>query len=108
LSPLESTISPAWFAFPITVRPDAPFARRDLTDWLEERQIETRFLFAGNITRQPGYRHIEHRVVGDLPNSDLVMRSAFFVGVYPGLDDARLDYMLEAFTGFFRQYVGSL
>jgi CDP-6-deoxy-D-xylo-4-hexulose-3-dehydrase len=99
---------PAWFAFPITVRPDAPFARRDLTDWLEERQIETRFLFAGNITRQPGYRHIEHRVVGDLPNSDLVMRSAFFVGVYPGLDDARLDYMLEAFTGFFRQYVGSL
>jgi CDP-6-deoxy-D-xylo-4-hexulose-3-dehydrase len=99
---------PAWFAFPITVRPDAPFARRDLTDWLEERQIETRFLFAGNITRQPGYRHIEHRAVGDLSNSDLVMRSAFFVGVYPGLDDARLDYMLEAFTGFLRQYTSSL
>ena len=65
-------------------------------------------LFAGNITRQPGYRHIKHRTVGDLPNSDLVMRSAFFVGVYPGLDNARLDYMLEAFGDFFRQIGESL
>jgi CDP-6-deoxy-D-xylo-4-hexulose-3-dehydrase len=92
---------PAWFAFPIAVRPEAPFTRRDLTGWLEERNIETRFLFAGNITRQPGYRHIEHRVVGDLSNSDLVMRSAFFVGVYPGLDDMRLTYIQEAFDDFF-------
>jgi CDP-6-deoxy-D-xylo-4-hexulose-3-dehydrase len=93
---------PAWFAFPIAVRPGAPFTRHDLTGWLEERNIETRFLFAGNITRQPGYRHIQHRVVGDLPNSDLVMRSTFFVGVYPGLDDARLTYIQEAFGDFFR------
>jgi CDP-6-deoxy-D-xylo-4-hexulose-3-dehydrase len=98
---------PAWFAFPITVRPGAPFTRRDLTDWLEERNIETRFLFAGNIVRQPGYRNIKHRTVGDLPNSDLVLRSAFFIGVYPGLDDARLAYMLEAFTDFFRQSADS-
>jgi len=92
---------PAWFAFPVSVRPDAPFTRRDLTGWLEGRNIETRFLFAGNITRQPGYRHIQHRTVGDLPNSDLVMRSTFFVGVYPGLDDTRLTYMQEAFDDFF-------
>ena len=93
---------PSWFAFPLSVRPGAPFVRRDLTDWLEGRNIETRFLFAGNIIRQPGYRHIRHRAVGDLPNSDLVMRSTFFVGVYPGLDDARLAYMQEAFDDFFR------
>jgi CDP-6-deoxy-D-xylo-4-hexulose-3-dehydrase len=98
---------PAWFAFPITVRPDAPFTRRDLTGWLEGRNIETRFMFAGNITRQPGYRHIRHRTVGDLPNSDLVMRSAFFIGVYPGLDDARLTYIQEAFDDFFRPFVNS-
>jgi CDP-6-deoxy-D-xylo-4-hexulose-3-dehydrase len=98
---------PAWFAFPITVRPGAPFTRRDLTGWLEGRNIETRYLFAGNITRQPGYRHIRHRTVGDLPNSDLVMRSTFFVGVYPGLDDARLAYMQEAFGDFFRLFVHS-
>jgi CDP-6-deoxy-D-xylo-4-hexulose-3-dehydrase len=92
---------PAWFAFPVSVRPDAPFTRRNLTGWLEGRNIETRYLFAGNITRQPGYRHIQCRTVGDLPNSDLVMRSTFFFGVYPGLDDARLTYIQEAFDDFF-------
>jgi CDP-6-deoxy-D-xylo-4-hexulose-3-dehydrase len=91
---------PAWFAFPITVRPGAPFTRRDLTTFLEERNIETRLLFAGNVARQPGYRHIEHRAVGDLLNSDLVLRSTFFVGVYPGLDDARIAYVLDAFADF--------
>jgi len=92
---------PSWFAFPITVRPSAPFARRDLITFLEGRNIETRLLFAGNIVRQPGYRHIEHRAVGDLPNSDLILRSSFFVGVYPGLDDARIAYILETFADFF-------
>jgi CDP-6-deoxy-D-xylo-4-hexulose-3-dehydrase len=98
---------PAWFAFPISVRPDAPFTRRDLTNWLEGRNVETRYLFAGNITRQPGYRCIQCRTVGDLPNSDLVMRTTFFVGVYPGLDDTRLAYMQEAFEEFFRVFAHS-
>jgi len=98
---------PSWFAFPITVRPGAPFTRRDLTIWLERRNIETRLLFAGNIVRQPGYRHIEHRTVGDLPNSDLVLRSTFFVGVYPGLDDARIAYILQTFADFFHQFADS-
>jgi CDP-6-deoxy-D-xylo-4-hexulose-3-dehydrase len=92
---------PSWFAFPLTVRPGAPFSRRDLTTFLEERNVETRLLFAGNIIRQPGYRDIPHRAVGDLPNSDLVLRSTFFVGVYPGMDDARIAYMLQVFSQFF-------
>jgi len=91
---------PSWFAFPITVRPGAPFSRRDLITFLEGRNIETRLLFAGNIVRQPGYRHIKHRTVGDLPNSDIVLRSTFFIGVYPGLDDARIAYILETFADF--------
>ncbi len=99
---------PSWFAFPITVRPGAPFSRRDLVNFLEERQIETRYLFAGNIARQPGYWHIAHRAVGALPNSDLVLRATFFVGVYPGLDDARIAYMLETFADFFRSFVNPL
>jgi len=98
---------PSWFAFPITVRPGVPFTRRDLTTFLEQQSIETRLLFAGNVVRQPGYRHIEHRAVGDLPNSDLVLRSTFFVGVYPGLDDARIAYMLETFADFFQSFVDS-
>jgi len=92
---------PAWFAFPLTVQPDAPFSRRDLVTFLEERNIETRLLLAGNLVRQPGYRSIKHRTVGDLPNADRVLRSSFFVGVYPGLDSTRIAYMLEAFSEFF-------
>ena len=94
---------PAWFAFPITVRSGAPFTRRDLNGWLEERNIETRLLFGGNIVRQPGYRDIGYRAVGDLPHSDTVLRSSFFIGVYPGLDDARMDYVIHTLETFFAQ-----
>jgi CDP-6-deoxy-D-xylo-4-hexulose-3-dehydrase len=93
----------SWFAFPITVRTQAPFSRRDLTLFLEEHNIETRLLFAGNILRQPGYQGITHRVVGSLENSDRVLRSTFFIGVYPGLDDARLSHMLNCFAEFMDQ-----
>jgi CDP-6-deoxy-D-xylo-4-hexulose-3-dehydrase len=92
---------PSWFAFPLTVREGAPFDRNGLTRYLEARRIETRVLFAGHILHQPGYRAIECRVVGRLPNADQVVRGAFFVGVYPGLDDARIDYMLQVFADFF-------
>jgi len=92
---------PSWFAFPLCVRDGAPFGRKELTTFLESRNIETRYLFAGNILHQPGYQNIRARVVGDLPNSDVVMRSGFFVGVYPGLDEARIAYMLEQFQEFF-------
>jgi CDP-6-deoxy-D-xylo-4-hexulose-3-dehydrase len=93
----------SWFAFPITVRDEAQFVRNDLIRWLEDHRIETRFFLAGNIVRQPGYAHIQHRTVGDLSNTDLVMRGGFFVGVYPGLDEPRLCYMLEQFEAFFDQ-----
>jgi len=92
---------PSWFAFPLCVRDGAPFGRKELTTFLESRNIETRYLFAGNILHQPGYQNIQARVVGDLANSDVVMRGAFFVGVYPGLDEARITYMLEQFQEFF-------
>jgi CDP-6-deoxy-D-xylo-4-hexulose-3-dehydrase len=93
----------SWFAFPITVRDDARFTRKDLVKWLEDAKIETRFLLAGNIVRQPGFVNIPHRTVGDLPNADIVMRSSFFVGVYPGLDQAQLEYILDQFEAFFER-----
>jgi CDP-6-deoxy-D-xylo-4-hexulose-3-dehydrase len=83
------------------VRPDARFTRNELIRWLEATKIETRFLLAGNIVRQPGYANIPHRTVGELPNTDLVMQAGFFIGVYPGLDEPRLQYMLEQFRRFF-------
>ncbi len=92
----------SWFAFPITVREGAPFTRGDLVAHLEGRKIETRMIFAGNLLRQPAYRKIAHRVAGDLKRSDLVMTNTFFVGVYPGLTAAMIDYVLEQFHEFAR------
>jgi CDP-6-deoxy-D-xylo-4-hexulose-3-dehydrase len=93
----------AWFVFPMTVRDEAPFRRLELLQWLEKARIETRPLLASNITRQPAYRNINCRVVGELTNADLVMRGAFFIGVYPGIDSQRIDYMLDTFAAFFAQ-----
>jgi CDP-6-deoxy-D-xylo-4-hexulose-3-dehydrase len=94
----------SWFAFPITVREEAPFTRRQLTRWLEERHIQTRLLFAGDIRQQPAYRDMPHRSVGELPNSQKVLHSSFFVGVYPGLDRPRIEYMLETLHTFFATF----
>jgi CDP-6-deoxy-D-xylo-4-hexulose-3-dehydrase len=92
---------PSWFGFPLSVRPGAPFAREKLTSFLEGRRIGTRLLFAGNITRQPYFKDVPHRVVGNLTNSDRVMRDTFWIGVHPGIDAPRLDYMVESFRAFF-------
>jgi CDP-4-dehydro-6-deoxyglucose reductase, E1 len=91
---------PSWFGFLITVRESAPFSRDDLIGFLEQRRIQTRLLFGGNLTRQPAYQGIERRVVGDLRNSDLVMNNTFWIGVYPGLTEEMLDYVLAAFGEF--------
>lgn len=96
---------PAWFAFTIAVRESAPFTRRALNDYLRERKIETRYLFAGNILRQPGYQHIRHRVATPLTETNRVLQSALFVGVYPGMDDVKLDYMLQVFEDFMKERV---
>lgn len=92
---------PAWFAFPITVSPDASFTRADLVGYLEAHKVETRFLFGGNLLRQPAFMDAPCRVSGELSGSDMVMTNTFFIGVYPGLDGARLGYVLEVFDAFF-------
>lgn len=93
---------PSWFGFVISVRPGARFTRNELTGYLEQAGIETRNLFSGNLTRQPAYLDIPKRVVGDLRNTDFIMENTFFIGVYPGLDDAQIGYVLDRFNEFFR------
>ena len=90
---------PSWFGFPIAVRPEAPFSRNDVIGYLEGKKIATRLLFGGNLTRQPAYRDVRYRAVGDLKNSDFVMDRVFWVGVYPGISEPMLEYMVEAFHG---------
>jgi CDP-4-dehydro-6-deoxyglucose reductase, E1 len=88
---------PSWFGFPIGVRPGAPFNRNQVIAFLESRKIATRLLFAGNLLRQPAYRDIKHRVVGSLENTDFIMNQVFWVGVYPGLTQEMLAYMVDMF-----------
>lgn len=86
---------PSWFGFPVGVRAEASFSRDQLVQHLNRNKIGTRLLFGGNLLRQPAYRNIPHRVVGELPNTDFVMNNVFWIGVYPGLTSAHLQYMLD-------------
>lgn len=92
-----------WYALPITVRAGAPFTKNDFVAFLEERRIATRSLFGGNLLRQPAWEGRPHRVVGSLVNSDTIMGSTFLVGVYPGIDDERLDYMQQTLRAFLEE-----
>ena len=87
---------PSWFGFPITVRDASPVGRTQLVRFLESRKIGTRLLFAGNLLRQPAYQGVEHRVVGELKNTDRVMNDTFWLGVYPGLSREMLAFVVES------------
>jgi len=91
---------PSWFGYPITLDPELPVNREALLRFLDARKIGTRLMFAGNILRQPAYRNVEARVVGDLTNSDIVMRRTFWVGTYPGLTEPMLDFAADSILEF--------
>lgn len=91
---------PSWFGFPISVREDAPFKRDQLTHALEANKIGTRLIFAGNLLRQPAYEGWEYRVVGEMTNADFVMNQSFWIGVFPGLTEPMLDFIVKTITDF--------
>jgi CDP-4-dehydro-6-deoxyglucose reductase, E1 len=91
---------PSWFGFAMTVRPEAPFTRTEIVQHLESRRIGTRQVFGGNLLRQPAYLDLPHRVVGDLTNADLITDGAFWIGVYPGLTDEMIDFVVETTIEF--------
>ena len=88
---------PSWFGFPLAVRPGVPFTRDEVTLFLERNKIATRLLFSGNLLRQPAYHMIPHRVVEDSKNTDFVMSHVFWIGVYPGIQPAMVEYIIETF-----------
>jgi CDP-4-dehydro-6-deoxyglucose reductase, E1 len=93
---------PAWFGFPITLRPESRTTRVDLLKYLDQHKIGTRLLFAGNLTRQPYFKGQTYQISGKLTTTDRVMHDTFWLGIYPGLDEAMLEYVachLEMFFG---------
>ena len=86
---------PSWFGFPLAVRPEGPFTRNEVVRYLEQQKIATRLIFGGNLIRQPAYQDVCYRMVGDLTNSDFVMNQAFWLGVYPGLSNQAIEFIID-------------
>lgn len=99
----EKNSDPSWFGFMITVK---DVDKNDLVQYLEDKGVQTRMLFAGNILKQPCFDEIrsdetKYRVVGDLKTTDKIMNNTFWIGVYPGMTDDKLDYMIETIKSYF-------
>lgn len=90
---------PSWFGFLISVRPESGLDRNAVTGYIESRNVQTRLLFSGNLIKHPCFNQIRdtdaYRVVGDLENTDFIMNNTFWVGVYPGMTDEKLEYMAK-------------
>lgn len=97
----EANSNPSWFGFLIAVKDDAGFTRNELTSFLESRKIQTRNLFAGNLIKHPAFDEMRksgegYRVVGELKMTDFVMNNGFWIGVYPGMTDEMIDWMITS------------
>jgi len=106
LPKVSSKAKPSWFGFPITIRPNAPFSRNKLVEFLDENKIGTRLLFGGNLLKQPYMKNQNYKIIGDLTNSNIVVNNTFWIGVYPGLGAEELSYVLEIFHKFIKANQG--
>ncbi len=92
---------PSWFGFPITLKEEAGVERVDVIRYLDEQKIGSRLLFAGNLTKQPYFKDVEYRVVGELTNTDITMNRTFWIGIFPALDQEHFNYIGDKLEEFF-------
>ena len=94
-----------WLAFPLMIKPNAPFSRTEIVTYLENHDVQTRPIFTGNILKQPGFRKIKRvELKGGYPNADFIMKSSFVVGCHHGLTNKHMDYLLEVFEEFLKRF----
>ena len=103
----EQYSCPSWFGFILSVKPESGLKRNDLTRYLEEHNIQTRLLFSGNLIKHPCFDQIRgtnaYRVIGALENTDFIMNQSFWIGVYPGMNDAMLNYMADTIKEYIKK-----
>jgi len=97
---------PSWFGFPITLRDGCGVERVELLRYLDAQKVGTRLLFAGNLTRQPYMQGQQYRVSGELSVTDKVMRDTFWIGLWPGLDEAYLEHAASSIESFLKRGTG--
>lgn len=95
---------PAWFSYIVTVKENAPFKRDELVKHLNDALIETRYLFAGNMTKQPCFSGVKYKIADNLNNTDYIMNNTFFLGTYPGITDEMFSYMENVVSEFMKKY----
>ena len=93
--------NPSWFGFPITLKDDCGVSRVDVTKFLDSHKIGSRLLFAGNLLKQPYFKDVEYRVVGDLTHTEKTMNDTFWIGVQPALDEIHFDFVAEKLEELF-------
>jgi CDP-6-deoxy-D-xylo-4-hexulose-3-dehydrase len=103
----QDNSDPSWFAFPLTIRKDAPFSRTDIVDYLEENLIQTRPYFAGNIMLQPAYSHLmdPQKAKDNFPNATLTMTNTYFHGTSPVITPEQIAYIGSVVDGFMSLYL---
>lgn len=105
----EKNTEPSWFGFLMTIRENAGFTRDELVQYLETKNIQTRNLFSGNFIKHPCFDEMRkkkegYRVVGSLHNTDEIMEKSFWIGVYPGMNQSKLDYMIDSIKSFVKEH----
>jgi CDP-4-dehydro-6-deoxyglucose reductase, E1 len=93
--------NPSWFGFPITLKDDCGVSRVDVTKFLDSHKIGSRLLFAGNLLKQPYFKDVDYRVVGDLTHTDKTMNDTFWIGIQPALDEVHFDFVAEKMEELF-------
>nr|WP_323668389.1 lipopolysaccharide biosynthesis protein RfbH [Aliarcobacter butzleri] len=100
----QTNSDPSWFGFMMTLKDGVNFTRNELVEYLEANKIQTRNLFAGNMTRHPMFDSMvlgkDYRVIGDLKVTDKIMNDSFWIGLYPGMGDDPINYMIKKIREF--------
>jgi len=99
----ENNSDPSWFGFPISIKNNSKVKRQEVLLKLNDKKIGTRLLFSGNLTKQPAYIGKKFKISGNLEKTDFVMQNTFWIGLYPGLGEEELSFVVKTLKNILRK-----